>query len=123
MRHSVIYNPFSVVVVPFPFVDSPKTKRRPTVVISSMNYQIQTDHLTLLMITSALHSPWFADYEITHLTAAGLHSKSIIRQKIFTIDKRLIIEKIGTLDQEDIKSLKQKFMQHIDLLSQFISPP
>ena len=33
-KHIMIYEPFDVIVVPFPFTDSLKTKRRPALVLS-----------------------------------------------------------------------------------------
>jgi mRNA interferase MazF len=109
----MIYNPFSVVIVPFPFTDKIQTKRRPALVLSSPRHQKETGHITLLMITSAKHSLWESDYQIKDLHAAGLHSASIIRQKIFTIDIRLIIESAGKLNKEEIKKINNITSSHL----------
>lgn len=108
------YDPFSVVTVPFPFVDKNQQKRRPAIVISSKDHQIDTQHVTLLMVTSAKNSDWPSDYLITDLKSAGLTSPSIIRQKLFTVDSRLIIRNIGEVSKQDkdmvIKKLKKHFL-------------
>lgn len=111
------YDPFTVVVVPFPFpfTDSSKAKKRPAIVISTIDYQMQTGHITLLMVTSATHSKWFGDHVIQNLTSAGLPTKSIIRQKIFTIDMRFIIKKIGILSKDDSQALAMSFAKHIHI--------
>jgi mRNA interferase MazF len=59
----------------------------------------------MAMITSAMHTPWPCDVEITDLSAAGLSVKSIIRMKLFTIDQRLILGPLGTLSGKDQKNL------------------
>ena len=107
------YNPFSVIVVPFPFTDKGNIKRRPALVLSSIEHQKQTEHVTLLMITSAKHSAWPSDYPITHLKEAGLSSPSIIRQKIFTIDSKLILKHIGKLSAADHKEIIKRLKLHL----------
>lgn len=108
-----IYKPFSVLVVPFPFTDSKHTKKRPALVICSQKYQRMTHHVTLVMITSAKHSHWETDYEIKDLGTTGLTAKSIIRQKIFTLDSRLIIRKAGELSNFDKESIIRKLKIHL----------
>lgn len=113
MKPIKIYKPFSVLVVPFPFTDSSQKKRRPALVVSSKTYQKETDHISLLMITSSLHSPWYGDYLLTELKTTGLTSKSIVRQKIFTIDMRLIINEIGMLSEKDKQEVSKKLHDHL----------
>lgn len=109
----MIYEPHSIVVVPFPFTDKDKTKRRPALVLSSLEHQEQTGHITLLMITSAKNSTWYSDYLIKHLATTGLTASSVIRQKIFTIDSRLLLEVIGKLDLEEQIVINRLLLQHI----------
>jgi mRNA interferase MazF len=112
----VIYKPFSVVTVPFPFTDREQTKHRPALVLSHINHQHETNHITLLMITSAKQSFWNSDYSITDLKSTGLHSPSIVRQKLFTIDSRLVIEDIGILSLHDIKNVKRHLHEHLEFV-------
>jgi len=107
------YNPFSIVVVPFPFADSSQIKKRPALVLSTNKFQIQTKHVTLLMITSALHSSWFGDYIIKDLETTGLSAQSIIRQKLFTIDMRFVIKMIGSLSSRDKTHVLLNFKKNI----------
>ncbi len=109
----MIYNPFAILTVPFPFTDSSKNKRRPAVVLSSQEFQAHNGHITLLMITSTLHSPWFGDHKIINLESTGLKKDCLIRQKIFTIDMRLVIDQIGNLSAVDIVELIQNIKKHI----------
>lgn len=97
---------FDVVVVPFPFTDSERTKRRPALVISSSTaFNTPSKHTVLAMITSASHESWPLDISIADLETTGLTSPSIIRMKFFTLDNRFIIKKIGKLSLKDQKKI------------------
>ena len=107
------YEPFSIVVVPFPFTDKEYVKKRPALVVSAIEHQEQTQHITLLMITSAKNSAWLSDYLITALNGTGLVSPSIIRQKLFTIDARLIIKRVGKLASIDEEEVSKLLINHL----------
>ena len=100
------YKQFDVVVVPFPFTDSNKTKRRPALVLSSSSWTI--DKSILAMITTSGHSPWPLDMAISDLEAAGINSPSKVRFKLFTIDNNLIVKKIGFFSQSDRTEISSK---------------
>ncbi len=107
------YKPYSVVIVPFPFTESIRTKRRPALVLSTEKHQKDTRHITLLMITSAKQSTWPSDYCIAHLNATGLPSPSMIRQKIFTLDLTLIQGVLGCLSTSDQQQVVNQLQQHL----------
>ena len=46
-----IYDSFAVVDVPFPFVDSPRQKNRPALVISSPAFQVAGGAVVLVILT------------------------------------------------------------------------
>lgn len=95
-----IYKQFEVVIVPFPFTDSSKTKRRPALVISDRQ-EFSVDKSVLAMITTKNHSPWSLDAEINDMDTTGLNVPSIVRFKLFTLDNTLIVKKIGNLSEYD----------------------
>jgi mRNA interferase MazF len=111
------YPPFTVVSVPFPFTDTHQTRRRPALVLSASDFNRQAGHLVLAMITSARHSAWPLDSLVSDLTSAGLRSPSLVRMKLFTLDSRLILKKLGQLAQQDatqvIGSLMRLFEQSL----------
>ncbi len=111
----MIYEPFSIVLVPFPFTDKNTTKKRPALTISTVEYQQHTSHITLLMITSAKNSAWYNDHAIRFLEEAGLNTPSMIRQKIFTLDSQLILKKIGALSSKDKKEVLKQISNHLYL--------
>lgn len=110
------YKPFSIVVVPFPFTDTHITKKRPALVLSHQEHQKNSGNISLLMITSAKHSSWKDDSEISDLKTTGLTAESVVRQKIFTLDIRLIIDCIGNLSKTDISRLVAKTKHHLKAL-------
>jgi mRNA interferase MazF len=98
----MIFNPFDIVVVPFPFSDSPKFKRRKALVISTAEFNLRNGHSVLLMITSAPLSKWFLDVPISDLAGTGLNKPCVVRMKTFTLDHGLILEICGRLQSKDI---------------------
>jgi mRNA interferase MazF len=100
----VICESWSVVAVPFPFAERPGVKHRPALVLSHRPFN-EKGHTVLSMITTRTHSPWPGDTEIAKLQPAGLAVPCLVRLKIFTLDNRLILRKIGTLFKEDRKKV------------------
>ncbi|WP_414675675.1 type II toxin-antitoxin system PemK/MazF family toxin [Methyloceanibacter sp.] len=68
----MICEPYSTVVVPFPFIDRALAKPRPALVLSSKNFNEANGHTLLAMITTAARSRWPNDQEISDIEAAGL---------------------------------------------------
>lgn len=94
---------WQVVVVPFPFTDRAAQKKRPAVVVSQKTFN-RHGHSVMAMVTSASNS-WPSDCAIRNLSAAGLPHPCVIRLKLFTIDNRFILRRLGTLaagDREDM---------------------
>ena len=101
------FSQFDVVVVPFPFTDRRENKRRPALVISnSRQFNSPARHSILAMITTGSHRRWPLDVEITDLDAANLPVESLVRMKLFTLDHRLVLRRIGRLSREDVRSVK-----------------
>ncbi len=94
----------SVVVVPFPFTDKEAAKRRPALVLSDAA-EFECGHSVLAMITSRANASWPLDACIDDGQSAGLRAASVVRMKLFTLDNRLIIKKIGALASTDAGSV------------------
>lgn len=102
------YEPFDVVVVPFPFTNSSRTKRRPALVLSQKSdFGAIIEHSVLAMITSQKNEPWPLDVVIKNKKQSGLTAPSMVRMKLFTLDNRFILRKIGHLSEADQKQVKQ----------------
>ncbi|MGE5345646.1 MAG: type II toxin-antitoxin system PemK/MazF family toxin [Acidithiobacillales bacterium] len=95
---------WDVVVVPFPFSERAATKRRPALVLSRKPFNA-AGHTVLAMITTQAHRPWPGDTPVHDLSAAGLPLPCIVRLKLFTLDNRLILRRIGALSPSDRRRL------------------
>ena len=105
-QHTVTYKPYDVVVVPFPFTDRQAHKRRPALILSDeMHFNTPTGHAVLAMITSQKNPDWPLDTTITGIRQTGLTAPSKVRMKLFTLDSRLIVKKIGKLSNRDKKAV------------------
>ena len=100
------FEAFDVVVVPFPFTDRLAEKRRPALVLSSSSFNTPSGHSVLAMITSREHSPWPLDVALEDLSAAGLSAPSRVRMKLFTLDHRLVLRRIGSLADGDREAVR-----------------
>ena len=98
------FDPFDVVVVPFPFADLNKKKRRPALVVSSVSFNKVHAQTILAMITSTKNR-WPSDIVIEDWREAGLNVPCKIRLKLFTLDNKSVIRKIGRLSKRDEKSI------------------
>lgn len=112
----MIYEMFDVVVVPFPFTDQNAQKRRPALVLSNpKSFNNEMGNCVLAMITSSKNSHWPLDSKIGSLNNAGLTAPSIVRMKLFTLDIRLIIKKIGDLSGKDQKTVTENLNQLLNI--------
>lgn len=114
-----IYNPFSVVEVPFPFIDSGERKKRPALVLSDASFQKNADAVVLAMITSAERSSWEGDIPLRDWKEAGLRKPSILRWKLFTIESAFILGIRSSLSPFDKKAVQAGFSS---LFSSVIGP-
>ena len=109
------FNQYDVVKVPFPFTERNSLKKRPAVIISTPEYQDYTGHCVLTMITTAKHSQWPTDITIENIEEAGLPVPSIIRLKIFSLDQRLILGKLGTLHKKDVETFYETLKKYLGI--------
>ena len=90
---------WDVVAVPFPFTDRVAQKRRPALVVSPKSFN-RHGHSLMAMITSSSR-PWPGDSPLKDLHSAGLSTACLVRLKLFTLDNRLIVRRIGQLSADD----------------------
>ncbi len=89
----------------FPFSDGGKSKKRPALVLADT----EDEDVIVCRITSKLYDSDF-DFEIKDWQKCGLKLPSVIRlHKIATLEKSLIDQKIGKIDEELKKLVKRQF--------------
>jgi mRNA interferase MazF len=102
------FQPFDVVVVPFPYADRLAEKRRPALVISNQKLALH-GLVWLAMITSADNEPWTTDVPIADLARAGLPASSVVRPaKIACIEPSRIDRRVGGLDKAAARQVSQR---------------
>jgi len=102
-----VYKKWDIVLVPFPFTDLSSAKRRPALVVSPDNYNLEKD-VVIAYITSQMNlTPRIGDYDLQKWKEAGLPKPSKVRMKFATIDKSIIIKTIGNLKKEDSEEIEK----------------
>ena len=102
------YNYGDIVLVPFPFTDHSAVKKRPAVIVSSDTYNSKRPDIIIMAVTSQMQSAsYFGDIIVNNWQNAGLLKPSVIKPIFTTVEKKLIIKKLGALDNEDQMSLKE----------------
>jgi mRNA interferase MazF len=97
-----------VVLVPFPFTDQSGIKKRPAVVVSSVAYNVSRIDLILMAITSQIKSSQgFAEVVVVEWQKAGLLKASVIKPVMTTVERRLVLRRLGTLEHSDRAALRQ----------------
>jgi mRNA interferase MazF len=108
----MICNRYDVVVVPFPFTDKPETKKRPALVLSNVDFN-GSNHTILGMITTKNFPAWPGDSQIRDYETAGLKTPCLVRLKLFTLDNRLILRKIGHLSHNDANQIEVQLRSYL----------
>lgn len=100
-----------VVIVPFPFSDLSQTKRRPALVIATL----QGNDMILCQITSQSVSDRYAiGLDNSDFNSGGLNQPSNIRpNRLFTADKQIILYKAGEIKSEKLTEVINKIFEII----------
>lgn len=96
-----------IVLVRFPFTDQSATKRRPAVVVSSLDYGLSRPDVVVMAVTSQLRSgASFAEVSLADWRAAGLLKPSAVKPVIATLERGLVTRKLGSLSVSDQAALR-----------------
>lgn len=106
-----------IVLVPIDYTDLSGTKKRPTLVISSDRYNERRKDMVILAITSQIPPRLERDdYKLSEvdLRFARLNKPSIVKVgKILTMDKKLILRKLGRLKPKTIRDILQVLVEEV----------
>jgi len=102
-----------VVVVPFPFSDLTEFKKRPALILAAL----QGEDLILCQITTKrFQDPYVVQLGEYDFQSGKLKVESNIRpNRLFTVDQRIILYKIGKIKQSKLEEVKQKIVEIFDL--------
>lgn len=101
-----------VVVIPFPFSDLSRSKRRPALIIASL----EGEDYILCQITSKTIKDSYAISidDSADFTSGSLKQQSNVRpNRIFTADSHIILYKIGRIKKEKMAQVIDKIIEII----------
>lgn len=105
-----------IVLIPIPFTDLTSQKRRPTIIISSNNYNEKHEDIVVVALTSNVES---RDFTITlttdDLEEGSLKVTSMIRvDKIYTLNKSIILKTFGRVKPAILTKIKDSLLKLIE---------
>jgi len=99
------YRPGDVVLIPYPFSDLSGVKQRPALILVSIESQ---NEAVCLMLTSQRKGGSY-EYVVKKWKESGLYSPTVARiSRLFTVDHKIIITKIGRLNNEEFLEILAK---------------
>jgi mRNA interferase MazF len=101
-----------IVLIPFPFTDLSGIKNRPALILVAGEADI-----TVSFITTQLKWQDDFDVKIEPTSISGLKITSLIRlSKLATIDKDLVLGKLGNLSKDELESVNGKLLRLFQLV-------
>ena len=98
------YEPGEVILVPYPFGERAGGRKRPALVVSSLEHNKETGELIVAQITSRVSAPPRAgDYHIEEWRKASLPRPALVRARLATIQASLVLRKLGRLSEPDFR--------------------
>ena len=100
-----------IVLIPFPFTDLTGSKKRPALILIAGKLDI-----TVSFISTQLHWQEPTDLLLQSNSTNGLKKPSLVRVgKMATIDKTLVIGKLGNISNKEVEELDKKLVQIFDI--------
>ena len=100
-----------IILIPFPFTNLTDTKIRPCLVLIEAEFDV-----TVSFITTQRGWDDTASQKISPSVENGLKKESLIRlNKMATIDKDLVLGKIGVLNKIELNAVNQKLKDILQL--------
>ena len=99
-----------IVLLPYPFTDLEGTKVRPALVLSNNDFNKKSDDCIIIPLTTVIKDePYSILINQEDLSSGKLLRPSRIRvDKIFTVEKRLVMMKIGTVNNITFEKVKSE---------------
>ncbi|MCG2588227.1 type II toxin-antitoxin system PemK/MazF family toxin [Rhodohalobacter sulfatireducens] len=105
---------WDIVLVPFPFTNLQTTKKRPALIISPDNYNKGPDFIILFITSNVKSFGRTGDTIIKKWKESGLPNPSMIRMKFATLERSMILKKIGNLNNTDRERVRKTILDFFD---------
>ena len=102
-----------IVLLPYPFTDLRESKVRPALVISNENVNNKSDDAVMIPLTTVIKDePFSINISQNDLDSGKLLRISRIKiDKIFTVEQKLVLKKIGSLNNNTFKKVKDELFK------------
>ena len=113
MTSDASLQPWSIVIVPFPYSERLAEKRRPALIVSNASL-LREGYLWIAMITGSAKSRCAGDVPIDNLAEAGLPGPSMVRtSKLATIEPERIVRAAGRLAASERDAVRIAIMDFL----------
>jgi len=111
----IVYERGSVVLVTFVFSDESGRKLRPALVSSSAAFQRGRKECSIAAITSNVKRRLIGDCVVADWTDAGLLFPSTVTGILRTVDRTMIVRRLGVLSKEDLAGVDRQLRRSLGL--------
>ena len=115
MPSTTTYSRGDIVLVPFPYTDLSASGQRPVVIVSTNAYVEATADLIVAQITSQVDKPHYGDHRVESWQQAGLRRPSVVRAKVATIHRALVVKRLGHMPAADLRGVEDGLRQALAL--------
>jgi mRNA interferase MazF len=107
----IVCDPGDIFLVPFPFSDASHSKKRPSLILSTGEIGKSYSLITVAMISSQLDGARLVgDVLLADWAEANLLHPSLLRlSKVATLDRSLLLSKLGRISKRDLTAAKKEF--------------
>ena len=110
------YERGDAVLLRFPFTTFVRGKQRPAVIVSTSTYNRAGDDVITAAITSNLRAARRpGDYLLSHWREAGLIKESLVKSILFTVEKSLIVRRLGRINKADMEGISEGLREALSL--------
>ncbi len=109
------FNPGDVILLSYPFGEGAGVRKRPALVVSSSVFNRETGELVVAQITSRVSAPARAgDYAIAEWREAKLPRPALVRARLATLARSLVLRRLGSLSEADYQGALAALKSQLD---------
>ncbi len=109
------FNPGDVILLSYPFGEGAGVRKRPALVVSSSAFNQETGDLVIAQITSRVSAPARAgDYAIAEWRQAKLPRPALVRARLATLARSLVLRRLGALSEVDYQGALSAIKAQLD---------
>jgi mRNA interferase MazF len=115
MKFGIEFNQGDILIVPFPFSDLTGIRQRPVLILSKSKYSQEREDIVTCGITSNIKdSKYSVLVDNSNLIEGNIPVKSRIKvDKLFTLEKGIVIKKLGKVNREIFEKVKRELFNLI----------